>query len=231
MKYVIISVDDRAKENSYNNKKIMSSHNIELAENIVFFNGNIENGWDVLNHKKIPLNTWNPYDGRTMPPLPGEYGIWVSTLNVLEYVVENNIESMLVIEDDVLLEQDFVENLNKCVADLPSDFDFLSLFSFEEQNELDKNTDIGSDFIHKSSNQFSAAQAILYSRSGADKIIKLLRRKGVEYTPDCFIYKQAQLGWLNGYSVIPQKMKLLKHDYQKVKSLIDPNNSRDVGLA
>lgn len=231
MKYVIIAVNDRAKVGYFHNKRIMTKHGIDMAINITFFNGNVGNAWDVLNHKKVPLDRWAPYDGRTLPPLPGELGIWVSTLNVLEHIVENNVDMMLVLEDDVVLNEDFVENLNTCIDELPKNFDFLSLFSFEEQNWLDETTDIGAEYIHKSTNQFAAAQAILYSKAGADKIIRLLRRKGIEYTPDCFIFKQSQLGLLNGYSIIPEKMDLLKHDHKNIKSLIDPDNARNVGLS
>ena len=82
VKYTIVHVNDRAKQQMDNNKKILKS--FDYVDNIQFFNGNKGNAWDVINHKGIRTDTWKPYDGRQFPPLPGEYGVWLSTINVLE---------------------------------------------------------------------------------------------------------------------------------------------------
>lgn len=218
-------VNDRAKENINRNKSILKDFN--YISNIKFFNGNLENGHDVLSHRNIRLDVWSPYDGRQSPPLPGEYGITVSTMNVWQYVVDNKINSILVLEDDIVLQDDFVDSLNLCLNDLPSSFDILSLYYFSDQNWVDKSTEIGSEYIHKSNNQYSAAQAIIYSYSGAKKLLKLFKRKGYEYTTDCFIYRQAHEGLLEAYSIKGRQDLFLKHDHKKVKSLIDPDNYRN----
>lgn len=225
MKYTIMHINDRAKKNMDKNKNILKE--FEYINDIEYFNGNIGNGYDVLNDKGINLNVWNPYDGRTSLPLPGEYGVMVSTMNIWEYISKNKIDKVLVLEDDVILQDDFVEKLKKCINDLPSDFDILSLYYFSEQNSVDENTEIGSEYIHKSNNQYSAAQAILYSYAGAKKLLKLFKRKGYEYTNDCFIYRQAHEGLINAYSIKKEQTFFLKHDYKKIKSLIDPGNTRN----
>jgi GR25 family glycosyltransferase involved in LPS biosynthesis len=217
-------VNDRAIENINYNQKILNC--FEYIDNIEYFNGNTGNGWDVLNHMQIPLNVWNPYDGRKSEPLPGEYGIWISTINVWKKMIEDDIELMLVLEDDVVIQQDFVDKLNKCLSDLPKDFDFLSLYYFDGQNWEDEKTEVGSDYIKKSSNQYSAAQATVYSLSGAKKLLKLIKRKGIEYTNDCFIFKQSHERLVNGYSIKKDSNYFLVHDYKKIKSLIDPENFR-----
>jgi len=224
VKYCIIHVNDRAKDNIDYNKNILSS--FEYIADIEFFNGNTGNAWDVLNNRGIKLDVWNPYDGRTMPPLPGELGIWVSTINTLEYIVNNQIEKMLVLEDDIKLQPNFIDMLDLCIKELPNGFDFLSLYYFDEQNDFTKLTDIGSKIIHKSNNQYSAGQAILYSLSGAKKILKLVRRKGIEYTTDCFIFKQSHIGLIDGYSIIPNNLLFLEHENKSVISIIDPKNTR-----
>lgn len=225
MKYTIISVNDRAIKNINQNKKILKD--FEFVNSIDFFNGNIGNAGDVLNHRGIPLNKWNPYDGRTSDPLPGEYGIWVSLLNCLDYIVDNKEDSFLVLEDDISLSEDFVDNLNLCISELPEDYDFLSLYYFEGHNWVDESTDIGKKYIHKSYNQFSAGQATIFSQSGAKKILKSLRRIGIEYTTDCFLFKQSQRGVVNGYSIKPDTLNFLVHKNDVVKSLIDPENLRN----
>ena len=90
MKYAIIHVNDRAIENININKKILND--FDYIDNIEYFNGNKGNAKDVLNHKRIKIESWSPYDGRQTLPLPGELGIWVSTINVWEYVVGKNKE-------------------------------------------------------------------------------------------------------------------------------------------
>lgn len=224
MKYCIIHVNDRAKDNMEYNKNILSS--FDYVEDIEFFNGNTGNAWDVLNHREIKLDVWNPYDGRKMLPLPGELGIWVSLINTLEYIVNHQIEKMLVLEDDIKLDSNFIHNLNLCIDELPENFDFLSLYYFNGQNEITQTTDLGLKNIHRSNNQYSAGQATIYSLLGAKKILKLVKRKGIEYTTDCFIFKQSHLGFIDGYSITPDNLLFLQHDNRSVLSLIDPTNIR-----
>lgn len=221
-------VNNRAKEKMESNKKILSD--FDYVNDIEYFNGNIGNAWDVLNHMKIDCSAWKPYDGREFPPLPGEYGVWLSTIRVWQYMLDNKIEKMLLLEDDVSLQKDFVVNLKQCINDLPSDFDFLSLYYFNKQNEDSDSTEIGSQNIKKSTLQYSAGQATLYSLAGAKKLIKLLKRKGLEYTSDCFIFKQSQLGLVQGYSIKGNNDKFLVHEYSSIKSLIDPDNLRNTSL-
>ncbi len=226
MKYTIIHVNNRAKNDIDRNKKILK--HFDYVDKIEFFDGNNRSARDVINNKGIKTDVWNPYDGRQLPPFPGEYGIWLSTINVLEYILEDNLEMLLVLEDDISLDKDAGKNIFLALRDLPESWDFLSLHYFEDHNEYSLETSIGSDLIHKSINQPAAAQAIVYSRSGAKKILELIKRKGLEYTSDCFIFEQSRLGLINGYSVIPEVRKYLKHNYKNIKSLIDPENTRKV---
>lgn len=228
MKYSIIHINNRAEECINHNKNILK--NFEYVNDIEYFDGTLNNGYDLLNSWGIALNVWNPYDGRSFSALPGEYGIWISTINALSYVVNNKIDNFLLLEDDVLLDNNFVKILNTYMKDLPSNYDFLSLYYFEGQNSITEKTDIGSKYIHKSYNQYSAGQAMLYSYQGAKKILKLVKRKGIEYTSDCFIYRQSLEGMINGYSITPNADKLLVHKYQDIASTIDPENSRFVEM-
>lgn len=225
LSYTIMHVDDRAKDGM---KKIHERLcEFEYIKDIEFFDGRIGKAWDVLNHRGIPLDVWAPYDGREHPPLPGELGVWVSTLNVFEYMRDKAVPMLLVLEDDVTICEDFVEMVKKCISELPENFDFLSLYSFENQNEFTSDSDIGSTYIHKSINQPAAAQAIIYSLSGAKKLLRAVFRKGIEYTNDCFIFRQSQLGVVNGYSIRPEKNTLLNHEYKSIVSTIDPENIRN----
>ena len=228
MKYTIIHVNDRAKEQMDHNKKILKD--FEYVNEIEFFNGNTGNAWDVINHRGIRTDTWKPYDGRSFEALPGEYGIWLGLLNIWEYMLTNEIDRMLVLEDDVRLTSLSVNMISGCILELPEGWDFLSLYYFQGQNTINEESDLGLEFIHKSINQPAAGQATIFSKSGAKKLLKLAKRKGIEYTSDCFIFEQSRIGILNGYSIIPDKLKILEHTYSKTGSLIDPKNVRSAGF-
>jgi GR25 family glycosyltransferase involved in LPS biosynthesis len=225
MHYSIISIDDRSKEQNNNSKKIL--HKFNYVSDINIFNGLVDNGKKELESMNIKTNVWNPYDGRKSLPLPGEYGAFVTKVNTLKYIVENNIDYFLFIEDDIIVSEYFYKNFNICFKELPKDFDFLSLYYFKEHNQITKESDVGLKFIHKSINQYSGTQIILYSYNGAKKILELIDKKGMEYTADCFIFKQSQLNLLNGYSIKPNSLIFGKQNL-KLNSLIDPENKRSM---
>lgn len=221
-------VNDRAKGLMDHNKNILKD--FEYVDDVVFFNGNLGNAWDVINHKGIRQDVWKPYDGRAFPPLPGELGVWVSTINVWEYIVDNKIDKMLVLEDDIMLQNDFIDKFNSITKELPESFDFLSLYYFDGHNQITDKTEVGLVNIHRSFTQFSAGQAMLYSYSGAKKLLKCVMRKGIEYTTDCFIFRQSLEGFVDGYSIKKENTFLLSHEYIDIKSTIDPENNRDTDI-
>ena len=147
MKYSIIHVNDRAKEKIKHNQSILSS--FDYVNDIEYINGNEVNAFNALNNLGIDCYAWSPYDGRTSHTLPGEYGIWASTINVWQYMIKHKIEKLLVLEDDISLRDDFINNLDQCIKDLPENFDFLSLYYFDEQNADSEETEIGSNNIKK----------------------------------------------------------------------------------
>lgn len=226
MKYTIVHVNDRAKTNMDQNKNILKD--FEYINDIKYYNGNEIDCKQILIEKGINTECWQPYDGRNTQPIPGEYGFMASTLSYFEYMVNNDIDQLLMIEDDIMLKKDFVENLNLCIDELPKDFDFLSLYYFELHNNLDETTDIGLKYIHKSNNEYSGTQAMVYSLSCAKKFLKICKRQGFEYTADCMMYKFVKENTLKGYSIKKDNLKFLEHDYKNIKSLIDPENFRSV---
>lgn len=223
MKYTIVYVNNRSKKNIEHNKTILKD--FEYVEDIEFFDGSIKNGMQNLIDRGINITKWNPYDGRSTAPLPGEFGVWVTTINILEYIVKNKIDKMLILEDDIILKNNFIDILNKSINDLPLDFDFLSMYWNDGHNNVDERTLIGSKYIHKSLNSYSGALAMIYSYRGAKNILKALQRKGMEYTNDCFIYKMSHIGVLNGFSLMPEIGEVVLHDWDAL-SVIDPDNFR-----
>ena len=230
IKYTIIHVDNRASFQISHNKKILQD--LYYVDDIDFCNGNEENAEEIVLNMGIDPFSWSPYEKNDTRStyLPGEIGVWASNINVFNYIVSNKIEKMLVLEDDCLLNEDFEQRLDSAIAELPESWDFLSLYWLDGQNAITSESDIGLLNIHKSINQPASNVIMLYSLSGAKKILKLLKEKGIEYTVDCFIYRQAKLGLLNGYSIKPTKGRPATHTYDVTGSLIDPTNVRKVDM-
>jgi GR25 family glycosyltransferase involved in LPS biosynthesis len=221
MHYTVIYINDRSKKNIENIKNKLSY--LEYAKDINFCDGRRIDARKIIEDMGFSIN-WKPYDGRTTDPLPTEFGTWVSNINVYKYIVKNKIQEMLVLEDDAILSKDFLNIINKIMSDSPKLFDFISLYSFEDQNYENKTTDIENLYLHKSINQYSAFQGMIFSYSGAKKILRLLKKEGIEYTNDCQIFRKSLEEKLNGYS-LKKEYKIIEHDLS-VKSNIEEGNHR-----
>ena len=116
MKYTIVKVDDRAEKYVAKNAAILKE--FERVDDIVFVDGRLTDAELLLKERGIDVSTWNPYDGRIFSPMAPEFGVWATTMNLLQYIVDNCISELLVLEDDVELLPDFVHNFGLCFAEL-----------------------------------------------------------------------------------------------------------------
>lgn len=222
MNYSIISIGDTRQDALTKINEKMKNHN--RITNIDYVDGRIHNAYDILNHFGVRLDKYAPDDGRTIGMTETEAGCWVSHIRSISAVVEQNMQTMLVFEDDVILHDEFETHLLECINDLPGDFDFLSLYSEPTQNVLTENSITGSNNIHKCISQLAYNQAMLYSFAGARKILKIARRMGATYNIDSIIYRASRDGHLNGYIIRPDRQQIVWHgSYQ---SIIDPTNFR-----
>lgn len=223
MKYTIVHINDRSKDNMERTRNILSS--FEYVNDIEFCDGRRIDARKIIEDMGISTN-WNPYDGRTTDPLPAEFGVWISNINVYKYIVKNRIPEMLILEDDAILSDNFVDIFSKVLKEAPKAYDFISLYNFEDQNQEDERTDIKLKYLHRSINQYSAFQGMIFTYSGAKKILRLLKKEGIEYTIDCQIFRKSLEEKLNGYCLKPQ-YNIIKHD-KNVKSNIEFGNHRYV---
>jgi GR25 family glycosyltransferase involved in LPS biosynthesis len=221
MKYTIIQINDRVSENVKKNKIKLSI--FDYVGEIKFCDASKVDSKKIIEGMGFSIN-WNPFDGRTLPPLSGELGIWVSNIEVFKYIVKNNISKMLVIEDDAILKENFVEELSLIMQEVPKNFDFVSLYSNPNQNKEDETTSLSLKYLHKSINQYAGNVAMIYSFNGAKKILRLLKKEGIEYTVDCQIFRKSLEKKLDGYS-LKKEYNIAFHDFH-VASTIDPQNLR-----
>lgn len=208
MKYTIIYINDRSKKNMERIRSVLSS--FEYVNDIEFCDGRKIDARKIIENMGISIN-WSPYDGRTTDPLPGEFGVWLSNINIYKYIVKHRIPEMLVLEDDAILKENFVNIFSEVLKGAPKSYDFISLYNFEDQNQEDHRTDIGNKYLHRSINQYSAFQGVVYSYSGAKKILRLLKKEGLEYAVDCQVFRKSLEEKLNGYSLKPL-YNIIEHD-------------------
>jgi GR25 family glycosyltransferase involved in LPS biosynthesis len=167
------------------------------------------------------------------PTRAGFLGHWLTFLNILNYIIDNKIENLLVLEDDAILSQTFIEDLEMYMSHLPEDYDFFMIYDSEpnknnymfskndlkmrvpQRFKIDKDPqkihsdwDIGSNYIVRTYQKFGSVGQV-FSNAGAKKIINLVEKNGLgtsrwEVSPfDMTIYKYSFKGLINGYQANP----------------------------
>lgn len=101
----------------------------------------------------------------------GSYGPGMSHCKCIEYAIKNNLDSILVCEDDVILKKDTMEKLNNLLKSLPYDWDIFlggasGLYDCSKTNE----------FIFKVGN-FSGLHFVVYHKRVYQKILNWLNSK------------------------------------------------------
>lgn len=224
MKYTVISISDKRKDNINNIHSVMGNGGHEFVGDIKFVDGRVVNAFKLLNDFGVRTDVYAPDDGRLDPMNDGEAGCWMSHIRALEFVAKNELSELLVLEDDASLSENFTPFLESCFSDLPKDYDFLSLYSEAGQNFLSPQSDIGSNFVHRALAQKSRTAAMLYSRRGAKNIVNVARRIGATYNIDSIMYRASINGFLKGFVVKPDVIGAVGHG--EYESIIDPTNFR-----
>lgn len=146
----------------------------------------------------------NPEIKETRCYKTGFIGHMMSEINILKYCIANNIENMLILEDDAILSDTFLNDLEYLTSYLPEDFDYFMLFedmarpqcyilsniesrSFdpvhvsEERKQLDQ---IHKDWILNNNDHVLRAYqklgsvGYLISLNGCKKILELIEKNG-----------------------------------------------------
>lgn len=127
----------------------------------------------------------------------GHLGIWYSVLNALDHA------PIVTFEDDALLHDDFQNNFEYRVAELPDDWDFFSLFIPRDSDKIfDERRDSVGESVCKTYQRYGGV-SMYYSAQGAQKIKALLERDGLTGQYDDTLYMYAKAGELNGYCSKP----------------------------
>jgi GR25 family glycosyltransferase involved in LPS biosynthesis len=190
--YHIIHIDDVRKSNRDRVDEVLMSNKLDIhcldartEENkLIFFEENP--GFKL---------SWNGFKN-------GEIGNFGSHYLAWKFLVESNLENILIFEDDILIENNFIEKYNIAIDNVPSDYDVLSIFVHPNQyDRFDKTQEI-SYYIAKGYQDWSTLCYVV-SKNGAKKLIKYIEDHGIGRATDWFIFRGGHEGAFNVYTLPP----------------------------
>jgi GR25 family glycosyltransferase involved in LPS biosynthesis len=221
--YVLIKINDkrlRTQQKIESDLQSFTRHYVECIDG--------HNEEDV---KRFFKNNTNIKERR--PMRAGYLGHWLTFLNILKYIVDNNINNLLVLEDDAILSKTFIEDLEIYISHVPEDWDFLMIYDSapnknnylfnkkdvnlrtpqrfkitEDMKKIHSDWDIGSSHIVRTYQRFGSVGQV-FSNSGAKKIIKLTEQNGLGKSRwegkafDMTMYQYSFEGLINGYQPNP----------------------------
>lgn len=183
---------------------------------------------DALASRGLSLHGW-PNAKR------GELGVWFSNFDRWKLAAGMD-EPLIVFEDDAMPSPAFNIYLHELMEDLPEDFDFCALWVPDNQKQ-DYFYDIDFDDEGKhiwtqrpwrdnetskyrvgNSNRVALAfqgygmVSLMYSPKGAAKLVERARETGLTGPVDCWIFQQAHIGQVQGYSCHPHFTHVVRYD-------------------
>ena len=130
----------------------------------------------------------------------GEFAIWASNFTAWKNFEKTDHDMVMLIEDDIVLSKDFNDRLIGYIEELPSDWDFFTVYHpptgndrYDKQKEL---IDIGHDSICRVYQSWSCLCYVV-SRKGVEKLLKQVQ-KGVNGPIDHWLFYNKDL---NGYTI------------------------------
>lgn len=132
------------------------------------------------------------------PIKAGKIGCLFSHLSIWKDFLSSDTAAMLVMEDDIIPINNFMESFALILEELPPTFDLLYLHLDSAKNYEERSGSIYSTLLKRDVPREDTC-AYLISRKGADKLIKLLRN--IRDTLGTTLKKQIESGLLETYTV------------------------------
>lgn len=218
MKYTIISIDDSRTRN-----KDLLRKNLPYTEaRINFVNGKDPKALARARAKWSSIQTPGPFKA-------GEFGIFYSVLNCLEYGREH--DGIIYLEDDAIPTSSLIQRIGGYVHELPTDADLLALWSPANQKyDYDRVTSYNDggepiydthgmgifDYGHKEMCRLWQGYGnvgMFFTKQGCAKAIEYIEEKGFFAPIDCLICIGSHTSRLNGYSLKPDTAPLIDYNW------------------
>lgn len=214
--YTVIKIDDRA-TTSLTDLHVKMASAFAYRDDITFFDGRVNDVNEFFKSRDININWCADLFGLNPHTTPTELAVAASHILGMEYILNNNIDELIVFEDDVELHNNAAKILSNCLADTPQDYDFLADSSYEphyeELSTEDRPIGIESKYVCKSYLQDAHSGFMLYSRQGAKNIIDYYKKFGVMCAIDTFLFWLSRRGSLNGYTTYHSNRIIYSKDF------------------
>ena len=126
-------------------------------------------------------------------PKNGMIGVWYSMLNVWEHG-----GPIIHFEDDSMIHPNFHEELEKRLAQMPADTDFMSLFlPLDHAHDYTYDKHVTED-LARPYNTYGGV-SMYFTERGVEKIMALVKEQGITCQWDDWLYRMARNYRLNGY--------------------------------
>jgi GR25 family glycosyltransferase involved in LPS biosynthesis len=152
----------------------------------------------------------------------GEVGIWASNWLAWKSFIESEYDYLILMEDDIVLYENFLPELERYMKQLPENFDAFHAFCPSDQNHK---YDVSMDFSDEvcSSYQDWSAACYVVSRSGAQKMMYFASR-GIRLPLDWFMFRQKDL--LSVYTLKPEAKRIC--DILTIDSTFQTKEDREI---
>jgi GR25 family glycosyltransferase involved in LPS biosynthesis len=184
------------------------------------------NNYNITNYERYPaiyaaeankyeLNTYTTTIGKIIASKT-MIGCGISHINIWKKIVKEKINTSLIVEDDFILVDDFLNKFNIIINKAPNEYDILFLSSDQMHNPSIKIRDIN-EYFYK---QIFISQTIGYiiTLKGAEKILKYIYK--VSYHIDFQIFMTSLFTDLD---VISVKERLIYQTFETSNNLNDRN--------
>jgi GR25 family glycosyltransferase involved in LPS biosynthesis len=181
----------------------------------------------VLNGYRLPITSLNAKDSNQLNEFnrlnpefkkawdgfkDGELGNFGSHFLAWKYLVNSNLDHILVFEDDAKIHEDFVYKYNILLNSVPKDYDVMSVFVDPNQYPRYASKDYVNEYVAKGYQDWSTL-CYFISRQGAEKLIKYVTEIGMDHPTDWFIFRKGHVGTFNVYTVPPEFPSPLEIDH------------------
>ena len=132
----------------------------------------------------------------------GEIGCFISHYIAWNYLLNSELDELLIFEDDVFIDETFVKKYQLAINNVPEDYDVLSIFVDSNQHDRFKESDKINYYISKGYQDWSTLCYII-SKQGAEKLCKYVEEIGMDHPADWFIFRKGHAGIFNVYTLPP----------------------------
>lgn len=133
----------------------------------------------------------------------GEVGLWHSTVLALNKFLESDFDALLILEDDVVLHDGFLEKSREYVERAPKEWLYLYQYIHPWQQENNYNPSFEID--HKDfcrSYQVWSNACFWVSKKGAERLLEAVAQEPIDDAVDWYILKRGRINW-DVYSLRP----------------------------